>query len=174
MSGRLHASTTVASRRRLTESNPTNGGVVPKPTLEERYDSRIADGLLAAAARGAGGLPDYLGIEHVRFEPGKLWCRATIREELLTPFGNAHGGVVAAIVDHITGVVVYPLMKPGQWAATTEVKLNYITPVQAGVLETESTVLAMTNRTAVTRAEVYFEGRLACAAQGTLTIVDAK
>jgi uncharacterized protein (TIGR00369 family) len=103
-----------------------------------------------------------------------LWCRATVREELLTPFGNAHGGVLAAIVDHITGVVVYPLMKPGQWAATTEVKLNYIAPVRVGVLETESTVLAMTNRSAVVRGEVYFEGRLACAAQGTLTIVDPR
>jgi 1,4-dihydroxy-2-naphthoyl-CoA hydrolase len=147
---------------------------VPQPTLEERYDQKIADRFLAATMGGAGGLPEYLGIEHVRFEPGRLWCRATIRDELLTPFGNAHGGVLAAIVDHVTGIVVYPLMKPGQWAATTEVKVNYIAPVQAGVVETESTVLAMTNRSAVVRGEIYFQGRLACAAQGTLTIVDPR
>ncbi|HET9611689.1 MAG TPA: PaaI family thioesterase [Acidimicrobiales bacterium] len=145
-----------------------------QPTLEERYDERIADGFLAAAAGGGGGLPDFLGIEHLRFEPGRLWCRATIRDELLTPFGNAHGGALAAIIDHVTGIVVYPLMKRGQWAATTEVKINYIAPVQAGVVETESTVLAMTNRSAVVRGEIYFQGRLACAAQGTLTIVDPK
>ena len=142
-----------------------------QPTLEARYDQKIADRLLATATAGAGDLPDYLGMEHVRFEPGRLWCRATIREEHLTPFGNAHGGVLAAIVDHVTGIVVYPLMKPGQWAATTEVKLNYVAPVQVGVVETESTVLAMTNRSAVVRGEVYYQGRLACAAQGTLTIV---
>lgn len=147
---------------------------MPQPTLEERYDQKIADRFLAAEMGGAGGLPAYLGIEHVRFEPGRLWCRATIRDELLTPFGNAHGGVLAAIVDHITGIVVYPLMKPGQWAATTEVKINYIAPVQVGVVETESTVLAMTNRSAVVRGELYFQGRIACAAQGTLTIVDPK
>jgi 1,4-dihydroxy-2-naphthoyl-CoA hydrolase len=63
--------------------------------------------------------------------------------------------VLVAIVDHITGVVVYPLMKPGQWAATTEVKLNYIAPVQTCVLEAESTVLAMTNRSAVVRGETF-------------------
>lgn len=145
-----------------------------QPTLEERYDPAVAERFLAAPAKGAGGLPEYLGIELVRFEPGKLWCRATIRDELITPFGNAHGGVVAGIVDHITGVVLYPLMKRGQWAATTEVKLNYVAPVRAGVVETESTVLAMTNRSAVVRGELYFEGRLVCAAQGTLTIVDPK
>ena len=42
---------------------------------------------------------------------------------------------------------------------------------EAGVLETESTVLAMTNRSAVVRGEVYAGGRLVAAAQGTLTIV---
>lgn len=147
---------------------------MPQPTLQERYDQGIADGLLRAGNRSVGGLPDYLGIELVRFAPGRLWCRATIRDELLTPFGNAHGGVVAGIVDHITGVVVYPLMRPGQWAATTEVKLNYVAPVKAGVLETESTVLAMTNRSAVVRGEIFAGDRLVCAAQGTLTIVDPK
>ena len=147
---------------------------MPQPTMEDRYDQRIADAFLAEGAPGAGGLPDYLGIELVRFEPGRLWCRATISDELLTPFGNAHGGVIAGIVDHITGVVVYPLMKPGQWAATTEVKLNYIAPVKAGVLDAESTVMAMTNRSAVVRGEVYAGDRLVCAAQGTLTIVDPK
>jgi acyl-coenzyme A thioesterase PaaI-like protein len=54
------------------------------------------------------------------------------------------------------------------------VKLNYIAPVQAGVVETESTVLAMTNRSAVVRGELYYRDRLVCAAQGTLTIVDPK
>jgi 1,4-dihydroxy-2-naphthoyl-CoA hydrolase len=147
---------------------------VPQPSLEERYDQKIADRFLTALTGDDGGLPGYLGIEHVRFEPGRLWCRATVREEHLTPFGNAHGGVLAAIVDHVTGIVVYPLMKPGQWAATTEVKLNYVAPVQEGVVETESTVLAMTNRSAVVRGEVYYQGRLVCAAQGTLTIVDPR
>ena len=83
----------------------------------------------------------YLGLELVRFAPGKLWCRATLSEELLTPFGNMHGGVAAAIMDHITGVVVYPMMPKGYWAATTEIKTNYIAPLKAGVVETESTVL---------------------------------
>ena len=39
------------------------------------------------------------------------------------------------------------------------------------MLETESTVLAMTNRSAVVRGEVYADGKLVAAAQGTLTIV---
>lgn len=143
-------------------------------TLEERFDPKVAAKLVELGNGPAGGLTDYLGVELDRFEPGRLWARATVREELLTPFGNAHGGVLAAIVDHVTGMVVYPLMKPGQWAATTEVKLNYIAPVQTGVLEASSAVLAMTNRSAVVRGEIHYRDRLVCAAQGTLTIVDPK
>ncbi|GAC1644780.1 MAG: PaaI family thioesterase [Candidatus Dormibacteraceae bacterium] len=146
----------------------------PAPSIEERFNPEIANRFLEMAGGAAGGLPGFLGIELVRFEPGKLWSRATVTEELLTPFGNAHGGVLAAVVDHVTGVVVYPMMKPGQWAATTEVKLNYIAPVQVGTLEVESSVLAMTNRSAVVRGEIFYQGRLVCAAQGTLTIVDPR
>lgn len=147
---------------------------MPYPTFEDRYDPEVAAAFLAAGNRAVGGLPDYLGIELIRFEPGRLFARATIRDELLTPFGNAHGGVIAGIVDHITGVVVYPMMQPGQWAATTEIKLNYVAPVKAGVVDMESTVLAMTKRSAVVRGEIFSDGRLVCAAQGTLTIVDPK
>ena len=141
------------------------------PTIEERYDEALAQTMLEHGHTAGGDLPGYLGIELLRFAPGKLWCRATIRDELLTPFGTVHGGVVAGIIDHVTGVVVYPLMPPGHWAATTEIKTNYIAPVKAGVLETESTVLAMTNRSAVVRGEIYSDGRLVAAAQGTLTVV---
>jgi uncharacterized protein (TIGR00369 family) len=144
------------------------------PTIEERYDEALAQRMLEHGHKGGGALPGYLGIELVRFAPGKLWCRATIRDELLTPFGTVHGGVAAAIIDHITGVVAYPLMPIGHWAATTEIKTNYVAPLKAGVVDTESTVLAMTNRSAVVRGEIYADGRLLCAAQGTLTIVAPK
>ena len=85
---------------------------MPSPTIEERYDEEIAQQMLQDGHKWGGGLPQFLGIELVRFEPGKLWCRATVGDELLTPLGNLHGGVVAAIIDHVTGVVVYPLMPP--------------------------------------------------------------
>ena len=95
-----------------------------------------------------------------------------VRDDMLTLFGNIHGGVMAALVDHVLGCVLYPLMRRGQWAATTEFKLNYLAPVSGGDLVAESTVLAMTKRTAVVRVEVTNEGHLACVAQGTLLVVE--
>ena len=140
-----------------------------------RCSPEIADALLNATD-AAGGLPGLLGIEHVRFEPGRFFCTATIDESLLTPFGNAHGGVTAAIADHVTGVVVYPLMESGQWAATTEVKVNYLAPIKAETIDAEATVVAMTKRSAVVRCELYrqHDRRVLAAAQATLTIVDPR
>ena len=81
---------------------------------------------------------------------------------------------MAGLVDHILGSVLYPMLRRGQWAATTEFKLNYLAPVHSGTLRAEATVITMTNRTAVVRADVTNNGTLACVAQGTLLVVDPK
>ena len=55
-----------------------------------------------------------------------------VKDEHLTMMGTIHGGVMASYVDHVMGCVLYPLMQRGQWAATTEFKLNYLAPVKGG------------------------------------------
>jgi len=142
------------------------------PTFEH-YDPRFAERLIAAN-EAVTGLPKYLGIRLVEFTAGRLVAEMDVREELKTPFGNLHGGVMAALVDHVLGVVAYPLMRRGQWAATTEFKLNYLAPVSAGSLRAESQVVSMTRTTAIVRVEVSNGDRLACIAQGTLLLRDPK
>jgi uncharacterized protein (TIGR00369 family) len=117
-------------------------------------------------------LPRYLGISLDRFEPGRLVASMEIRDELRTVMGAIHGGVMAGFVDHVLGCVLYPLMPRGQWAATTEFKLNYLAAVKGGTLTAESLVLSLGRRSAVVRVEVMNEGRLVCTAQGTLLISD--
>ena len=140
-------------------------------SVRERFDQRIADAMAGAHAK-ATGLPKYLGITVVEFSAGRLVAEMEVREELLNPLGTMHGGVMAGLIDHCLGTVLYPLMKRGQWAATTEFKLNYLAAVQKGKLVAESTVVALTSRTAVVRVEVKNGDRLASIAQGTVLIVD--
>jgi len=137
----------------------------------EHFDQRIADGLIRAN-EALTGLPKYLGAKIVQITPGRLTATLEVRDELITPLGTLHGGVMAGLVDHVLGCVMYPLMQRGQWAATTEFKVNYMAAVRKGTLVAESTVLALTKRTAVVRIEVTNEGRLACIAQGTVLVVD--
>ena len=137
----------------------------------ESFNQRIADGMVSSREQG-GGLPQWLGIRLRGMTPGRLLASMEVRPELITPMGAIHGGVMAGFVDHCLGCVLYPLMNPGQWAATTEFKLNYLRAVKGGTLEAESTVLSMGRRSAVVRVEVTNEGTLACVAQGTLLVSD--
>ena len=146
---------------------------VPAPSLEETYDPEIAAAFLAANEK-LSGLPAYLGLKIEAFEPGKVRAGMEVAPELLTPFGNIHGGVMAAVCDHVLGCVCYPHMKRGQWAATTEFKINYLAPVSGGRLVAEASIASMTRSTAVVRIEVSNEGRVACVAQGTVLIRDPK
>lgn len=137
----------------------------------ESFDQSIADAMVKAHT-APSGLPGYLGIRFASLTAGRLVATMTVRDELLTPLGAMHGGVMAGFVDHTLGCVLYPLMKRGQWAATTEFKLNYLRAVKSGALTAEATVLAMGRRSAVVKVDVTNDGKLACVAQGTLLISD--
>jgi len=138
----------------------------------EHFDRAIADSFSAASAQ-AGGLPGYLGIRFVDMSPGRLVAEMDVRDDLLTPFKTLHGGVMAGLVDHVLGCVLYPLMPRGQWAATTEFKLNYLAPVFGSTtLRAESTVVALGRRTGVVQVEVTSGDQLVCVAQGTLLVSD--
>ena len=135
----------------------------------EIYDQATADALISLND-SVGGLPAYLGARLEEFSPGRLLVRMEVRDEFLTPMGAIHGGIMAGFVDHALGCVLYPLMKRGQWAATTEFKLNYLVPVKKGELLAESVVVSMGKRSAVVRVEVTNAERPVCVAQGTLLI----
>lgn len=140
--------------------------------FEERYDASVVERFVKG---GSGkGLTGYLGLEIVAGGPGTLRAEMQVFDELLTPFGNIHGGVISAVCDHVLGCVCYPLMKKGQWAATTEFKLNLLAPVSKGTLTADATVVSMGRSMAVVRIDVTNEGRLAGVAQGTVTIRDPR
>ena len=136
----------------------------------ENYDERVAQGLQRAHEQ-EGGLPGFLGIRIADYWPGGLRFEVQIRDELLTPFKNLHGGVLSGLVDHALGTVCYPVMPKGAWAATTEFKLNLLAPVTGGTLSAEAQIISLTKRTAVVRIEVTNDDRLVCAAQGTVLIM---
>ena len=143
---------------------------MPGQTTFPHFDPKTAERFLAVSDP-VPGLPGYLGIRFVEFTPGRLVGTMTVRDELLTPFKTLHGGVMAGLVDHVMGCVLYPLMPRGQWAATTEFKLNYLAPVFGGAeLRAESTVLSLGRRTAVVQVEVKSGDQLVCVAQGTLLV----
>ncbi len=141
--------------------------------FEDRYDAGVAERFLKAND-SLTGLPKFLGLRITDIGPGTLRAEMEVFEELKTPFGNIHGGVLSAVCDHVLGCVCYPLMRKGQWAATTEFKINLLAPVSKGTIAADASVISMTRTMAVVRIDVTNEGRLVGVAQGTVTIRDPR
>lgn len=136
----------------------------------DHFDEKVAAAMLAHPD-GAGGLSTYLAFRHHEFTAGRLVAAFDARDDLMTPFGNLHGGCLSAFVDHCLGVVFYPVIPAGAWVATTEFKLNLLRAVSEGTCVATAEILALTRRTGVARVDVISDGVPVCAAQGTVTIV---
>jgi uncharacterized protein (TIGR00369 family) len=142
-----------------------------RPTFENFDDAWAKRVVGAKPTRGIDG---FLGIVVTEAAPGRLVAEMPVTKELITFIGNMHGGCLSALCDHVLGTVMYPVMPPQHWAATTEFKINLLAPVKSGVCRATSEIIAMTRRMAVVRIEIENEGRLVAAAQGTCTIVAPK
>jgi uncharacterized protein (TIGR00369 family) len=148
-------------------------GDMTTPITPRQYRENVAEAM-ATSEELLTGLPEYLGIRTVEVGPARMVAELDVRPELLNPFGSAHGGVMAGLVDHVLGAVLYPVIDPGQWAATTEFKLNLVRAVRHGTLRAEAIIVAMSKRTAVVQVEVTNDGELAGLAQGTVLIPEAR
>ena len=135
----------------------------------ETFDKEWAERVTGAKAKS--GIDGFLGITITEVAPGRLVAEMEVTPQLMTFIGNMHGGCLSALCDHVLGTVMYPVMPPGYWAATTEFKINLLAPVTKGACRATAEIIAMTRRMAVVRIEVENEERLVAAAQGTCTIV---
>lgn len=136
------------------------------------FNNKVAERFISS--EGSGGLPDFLGIRITDASAGSMTAELEVRKELLTQFGNMHGGVLSAFCDHMLGCVCYPAMTKGQWAATTEFKINLTAPVSQGMVTATASIISLTRTQAVVRIDVINEGRAAAVAQGTVTIRDPR
>ncbi len=146
---------------------------MPRPVTPERYDTDTASAM-TQLGDGLEGLPAYLGIRTTHIGPATMTAELDVRADLLNPFGTLHGGVISALVDHVLGAVLYPVIERGRWAATTEFKVNLLAAVRGGSLEARSTVVSLTRRTAVVQVEVDNDGRPCGLAQGTVLIAEPR
>ena len=138
----------------------------------DTFDPAIAQRLVGRS--GKTGIDAYLGIVLDEMGPGTLRAHFDVRDELVTAYGSMHGGCLSAFADHCLGMILYPLMAEGSWAATTEFKVNLVAAVTTGTCTAGAEVIAMSRRLAVVRIDIQNEGRPVAFAQGTCTIVAPK
>ena len=138
----------------------------------ETFDNEWAERVTGAKAKS--GIDGFLGIAITEVAPGRLVAEMEVTPQLMTFIGNMHGGCLSALCDHVLGTVMYPVMPPGYWAATTEFKINLTAPVTQGKVVARAEIVNLTRTQAVIRIDVENDGRLAAMAQGTVTIRDPR
>jgi 1,4-dihydroxy-2-naphthoyl-CoA hydrolase len=135
----------------------------------ETYDQDLAEIMMSGTQTG-GGLMAYLGVEIVEVGPGIVTAEMQVQEEMVHGFGALHGGVVSALVDHVLGSAVFPVVPKGTWPATLEFKINYLAAVRSGVVRATGRVVSLRKRTAVVQVDVTNDDRPVATALGTISL----
>ena len=161
----------------------------PKDELRDAIDQLSEDqaqtalrwlGVLArkdpgeAGPQSVGTLGDALGMETVAREPGRSRMRMEVDPVWHNPNGVLHGGVIYTMVDYSMGSAVQPDLPEGEYCATIEAKINYLSAVREGTLTVDTEVVKQGRNIAFTESKVTDEqGKLVATGSGTIFITRA-
>ncbi|MFZ5634389.1 MAG: PaaI family thioesterase [Bacillota bacterium] len=116
-----------------------------------------------------------LGIEAEEGDDGEPVLRVAVEEKLLQYYGKVHGGVLATLVDAATAVAINRKIGPDRGAATVEMKINYLKPVEEGTLYARGEVVHLGRTLAVGSAWVRdHRGQMLAYGTGTFFLSDVK
>ncbi len=116
-------------------------------------------------------VPRYFGFELEAAEPGRAVVRMRVAAKHKQVHDVVHGGVVASLADTTGGLATYMAVPRGTRVATVEMKINFLEPVDRGILTAEARVLRRGNNFAVVDCDVRDSaGRLAAKALMTFAI----
>lgn len=89
--------------------------------------------------RGAGTLPELVGLEILEVEEGKVSSRLELRDELMAPNGYLHAATVVALADTSCGYGCFITLPEGANEFTTiELKSNFLGTSREGVIACEA------------------------------------
>lgn len=74
-------------------------------------------------------------------EPGRAILRMKVLPRHMQIHGVVHGGVLASLADTAGGLAIYLALPQGSRAATVEMKMNFLEPVERGTVFAEARVL---------------------------------
>ena len=120
------------------------------PLLENGDLPFLLDGWIDTAP-----FEDLIGIELVQVEGGKAILECQARVKLTQGGGVVHGGVLTTLADTAVAMAIKSLLPEGTVFATTELKMQFLTPVRSGRIRASAEVCSSEERTYYGRATLY-------------------
>jgi uncharacterized protein (TIGR00369 family) len=114
-----------------------------------------------------------LGFELVSVDPqaGTIEVAFTASEQFLNPAGVIQGGLLAAMLDDTLGPALVATLSDGEWAPTTDLHVQFLSPVRPGRLIGRGRVVRRGAQVAFLAGELYDEqGNMVATATATATI----
>jgi uncharacterized protein (TIGR00369 family) len=114
-----------------------------------------------------------LGFELVSVDPqaGTIEVAFTASEQFLNPAGVIQGGLLAAMLDDTLGPALVATLSDGEWAPTTDLHVQFLSPARAGRLIGRGRVVRRGAQVAFLAGELSDEqGNVVATATATATI----
>ncbi|WP_294706920.1 PaaI family thioesterase [uncultured Fusobacterium sp.] len=107
---------------------------------------------------GKGGLSDFLGVEILSIEEGKMTSRLSIKPHHIAPNGFLHAATIIALADTTCGYASFAHLPEGaESLCTIELKSNYLGTVREGGIFCVATAMHLGRNTQVWDAKVSDE-----------------
>ena len=91
-------------------------------------------------------------------EQGRAVLRMKVQPRHMQIHGVVHGGVLASLADTAGGLALYLALPRGSRAATVEMKMNFLEPVQSGTVFAEARILRQGKYLAVVECDMKDDG----------------
>lgn len=114
-----------------------------------------------------------LGFELVDVDPeaGTIEVAFTATEQFLNPAGTVQGGLLAAMLDDTLGPALVATLSEGEWAPTTDLHVQFLSPARPGRLTGRGRVVRRGGQVAFLAGELADEqGNLLATATATASI----
>ena len=109
-----------------------------------------------------------VGLRIVRRHPDGVTITCPMRDQLRNSAGVMHGGVFTTIADAAVGIGIASHFGGRRPITTTEMKINFLRPIQDGKLVARSHLLRIGKRLCVGRVDM-FDGKRQLAAVAIVT-----
>jgi len=100
------------------------------------------------------GVLRFMGVELAAASYGRVVLRLRVHPRLLQVHRVVHGGVTATVADTAGGMATYLAVPFGSRVATVEMKLNFLEPIERGVMIADARVIRLGRNFAVVDCDV--------------------
>lgn len=131
------------------------------------YVQKLIDGESAPPPIGStlGGRIVSLDVES-----GRIECEYRGASAFENPAGHVQGGMLAAMLDDVTALLVMSTLAEGQHCATLNLNVSFLRPAMAGTLIGRASLVRRGSRIGNAHGELWQNGKLVATATATCMV----